>query len=126
MDTKRLPEFWTPRTCTYPAPFLLKIFIPVVSFFIFCIAGCTDTSEQPITKLYELNGQALGTTWTVKVLAKNELDEKELKIDVVRRLEELKAKNTTIKRSPTGASFKILSNPLGTCIGFFLSFLIHC
>ena len=44
---------------------------------------------QPITKLYELNGQALGTTWTVKVLAKNELDEKELKIDVVRRLEEL-------------------------------------
>ena len=89
MDTKRLPEFWTPRTCTYPAPFLLKIFIPVVSFFIFCVAGCTDTSEQPITKLYELNGQALGTTWTVKVLAKNELDEKELKIDVVRRLEEL-------------------------------------
>ena len=44
---------------------------------------------QPITKLYELKGQALGTTWTIKVLTKNELDEKELKIDVVRRLEEL-------------------------------------
>ena len=28
--------------------------------------------------------------------------------------EELKAKNTTRKRSPMGASFNILSNPLGT------------
>ena len=44
---------------------------------------------QPITKLYELKGQALGTTWMIKVLSKNKLDEKELNIDVVRRLEEL-------------------------------------
>ena len=67
----------------------MKIFIPVVSLFIFCTVSCTDSGEQPITKLYELKGQALGTTWTIKVLTKNELDEKELKIDVVRRLEEL-------------------------------------
>ena len=89
MDTQRLPEFWTLRTCTYPVPFLLKIFIPVIPLFIFCIVSCTDTREQPTTKLYELKGQALGTTWTIKILTKNELDEKELKIDVVRRLEEL-------------------------------------
>ena len=67
----------------------MKIFIPVVSLFIFCTVSCTDSREQPITKLYELNGQALGTTWTIKVLTNNELDEKELNIDVVRRLEEL-------------------------------------
>ena len=89
MDTKRLPESWTPGTCTYPLFFLLKIFIPVISVFIFCTVSCTDSREQPITKLYELKGQALGTTWMIKVLSKNKLDEKELNIDVVRRLEEL-------------------------------------
>ena len=67
----------------------MKILIPVISLFIFCVVSCTDSTEQPITKLYELKGQTLGTTWTIKVLTKNELDEKELKIDVVRRLEEL-------------------------------------
>ena len=45
--------------------------------------------EQPTTRLYELNGQALGTTWAIKLLTKNEIMEKELKIDVVKRLEEL-------------------------------------
>ena len=67
----------------------MKIFIPVIPLFIFCIVSCTDKREQPTTKLYELKGQALGTTWTIKILTENELDEKELKIDVVRRLEEL-------------------------------------
>ena len=67
----------------------MKIFIPVISLFIFCVVSCTDSTEQPIKKLYELKGQTLGTTWTIKVLTKNELHEKELKIDVVRRLEEL-------------------------------------
>ena len=67
----------------------MKIFIPVISLFIFCLVSCTDSREQPITKLYELKGQALGTTWTIKVLTNNELAEKELNIDVVRRLEEL-------------------------------------
>jgi thiamine biosynthesis lipoprotein len=89
VDKKRLPEFWTPWTCTYPVPFLLKIFIPVISLFIFCTISCTDSREQPTTKLYELKGQALGTTWTIKALSQDELDEKELRLDIVRRLEEL-------------------------------------
>ena len=89
MDTQRLPEFWTLRTCTYHELFLLKIFIPVISLFIFCTISCTDSREQSRTGVYELKGKALGTTWTIKVLTKNELDEKELQKDVVRRLEEL-------------------------------------
>ena len=67
----------------------MKIFIPVISLFIFCTVSCTDTREQPATKLYELNGQALGTTWTIKALSQDELDEKELQKDIVRRIEEL-------------------------------------
>jgi len=67
----------------------LKIFIPVISLFIFCTVSCTDSTEQPITKLYEINGQALGTTWTIKALSQDELDEKELRKDIVRRIEEL-------------------------------------
>ncbi|NBU87284.1 MAG: FAD:protein FMN transferase, partial [Verrucomicrobia bacterium] len=67
----------------------MKIFIPVISLFIFCTVSCTDTREQPVTKLYELNGQALGTTWTIKALSQDELDEKELQKDIVRRIEEL-------------------------------------
>ena len=67
----------------------MKIFIPVISLFIFCTVSCTDSTEQPVTKLYELNGQALGTTWTIKALSQDELDEKELQKDIVRRIEEL-------------------------------------
>ena len=67
----------------------MKIFIPVISLLIFCTISCTDSREPSGTELYELKGKALGTTWTIKVLTKNELDEKELQKDVVRRLEEL-------------------------------------
>ena len=69
--------------------FSFEDFYPSHLSFYLLYSQLHNSREQPITKLYELKGQALGTTWTIKVLTKNELDEKELKIDVVRRLEEL-------------------------------------
>jgi thiamine biosynthesis lipoprotein len=67
----------------------LKILFPVISLLIFWTVSCKDSRELPVTKLYELNGQALGTTWTIKALSQDELDEKELRKDIVRRIEEL-------------------------------------
>ena len=67
----------------------MKIFIPVISLFIFCTISCTDSREQPTTKLYELKGQALGTTWTIKLLTEDTNDEKDLQKNIGQRLEEL-------------------------------------
>ena len=67
----------------------MKILFPVISLLIFWTVSCKDSRELPVTKLYELNGQALGTTWTIKALSQDELDEKELQKDIVRRIEEL-------------------------------------
>ena len=52
------------------------------------IFGCMESrnGEELITT--ELNGRALGTTWTIKLLSKNEVKKEELREDIVRKLEE--------------------------------------
>ena len=60
------------------------------SLLIFSFAlllGCQDDSEQTL-KPYSLTGQALGTTWTVKVLSYQPIDESKLRTDIAAKIEE--------------------------------------
>ncbi len=52
------------------------------------IFGCMENrnGDEPITTI--LQGRALGTTWTVKLLSKNEIKKEELREDIGRKLEE--------------------------------------
>ena len=52
------------------------------------IFGCMENrnGDEPITTI--LQGRALGTTWTVKLLSKNEIKKEELRGDIGRKLEE--------------------------------------
>ena len=52
------------------------------------IFGCMENrnGDEPITTV--LQGKALGTTWTVKILSKNEIKKEELRDDIGRKLEE--------------------------------------
>ena len=52
------------------------------SFFLF---SCTDQGDQP-PYLIELNGNALGTTWLVKVLPHKTIDREDLKKSIGQRL----------------------------------------
>jgi thiamine biosynthesis lipoprotein len=51
------------------------------------LLGCQDDSEQTL-KPYSLTGQALGTTWTVKVLSYQPIDESKLRTDLAAKIEE--------------------------------------
>ena len=49
------------------------------------LVGCTDQEGQPLY-LFELNGNALGTTWAVKVLPHKSIDREDLKKSISQRL----------------------------------------
>ena len=51
------------------------------------LLGCQDDSGQTL-KLYSLTGQALGTTWTVKVLSYQPIDERKFRADIAAKIEE--------------------------------------
>lgn len=51
----------------------------------FFLASCTDQVDQPLY-LVELNGNALGTTWLVKVLPHKSIDSEDLKNSIGQRL----------------------------------------
>lgn len=55
--------------------------------FFALLLGCQDDSEQTF-KPYSLTGQALGTTWTVKVLSYQPIDESKLRKDIAAKIEE--------------------------------------
>ena len=60
-------------------------FLLIFSFVL--LLGCQDDSEQTL-KPYSLTGQALGTTWTVKVLSYQPIDESKLRTDIAAKIEE--------------------------------------
>ena len=51
----------------------------------FFLVSCTDRKDQP-PYLVELNGNALGTTWVVKVLPHKSIDSEDLKNSIAHRL----------------------------------------
>ena len=51
----------------------------------FFLVSCTDQGDQP-SYLIELNGNALGTTWLVKVLPHKPIDREDLKNSIDKRL----------------------------------------
>ena len=55
--------------------------------FFALLFSCQDDSEQTL-KPYSLTGQALGTTWTVKVLSYQPIDEHKLRTDIAAKIEE--------------------------------------
>jgi len=55
--------------------------------FFALLLGCKDNSEWTL-KQYSLTGQALGTTWTVKVLSYQPIDENKLRTDIAAKIEE--------------------------------------
>ena len=55
--------------------------------FFALLLGCQDDSEQTL-KPYSLTGQALGTTWTVKVLSYQPIDERKFRADIAAKIEE--------------------------------------
>ena len=55
--------------------------------FFALLLGCQDDSEQTF-KPYSLTDQALGTTWTVKVLSYQPIDESKLRKDIAAKIEE--------------------------------------
>jgi len=52
------------------------------------IFGCMESRNGEELFTTVLNGRALGTYWTVKLLSKNEVKKEELREDIVRKLEE--------------------------------------
>ena len=56
-------------------------------FSITLLLGCQDDGER-ILKPYNLTGKALGTTWTVKVLSYQPIDESKLRTDLAVKIEE--------------------------------------
>ncbi|MDA9961972.1 FAD:protein FMN transferase [Opitutales bacterium] len=50
------------------------------------LLGCQDDSERTL-KPYSLTGKALGTTWTVKVLSYQPIDESKLRTDLAAKIE---------------------------------------
>ena len=66
----------------------MKIVVPIFLAFIIWLFGCTEktVSDEPI--LINLKGKSLGTTWTVKVLTDIDLDQKDLRTDIVEKLEQ--------------------------------------
>ena len=62
---------------------LLRLYaLLTASFFLF---SCTDQGDQP-SYLVELNGNALGTTWGIKVLPRKTIDREDLKKSISQRL----------------------------------------
>ena len=51
------------------------------------LLGCQDDGERNL-KPYSLTGKALGTTWTVKVLSYQPIDENKLRTDITAKIEE--------------------------------------
>jgi len=51
------------------------------------LLGCQDDGERNL-KPYSLTGKALGTTWTVKVLSYQPIDESKLRTDLAAKIEE--------------------------------------
>ncbi|MEJ6523925.1 MAG: hypothetical protein QNL65_07100, partial [Opitutales bacterium] len=66
----------------------MKIVVSIFFAFIIWPSGCTEktVSDEPI--LINLKGKSLGTTWTVKVLTDIDLDQKDLRTDIVEKLEQ--------------------------------------
>ncbi len=63
--------------------FRLSLFAPLILYFI----GCAPEGDPKSTTLTEINGQALGTTWTVKVIASHFSEAEELKRSIQEELE---------------------------------------
>jgi len=59
-----------------------------IYFAIFCLACCNQKSSQEKPNLTELSGSELGTTWSIKVLARKEFDPKQLREEIVQKLEQ--------------------------------------
>ena len=59
-----------------------------ICFAIFCLACCNQKSSQEKPNLTELSGSALGTTWSIKVLARKEFDPEQLRGEIVQKLEQ--------------------------------------
>ena len=57
-------------------------------FAVFCFACCNQESSQGKSNLTELSGSALGTTWSIKVLARKEFDPEQLREEIVQKLEQ--------------------------------------
>ena len=59
-----------------------------ICFGVFSLACCNQESSQEKPNLTELSGSALGTTWSIKVLARKEFDPEQLREEIVQKLEQ--------------------------------------
>ena len=62
--------------------------LPIVLYFILFILGCTDEHNPKPYPLVELQGNGLGTTWSVKILTKQIFKAEELRNDIIQKLED--------------------------------------
>ena len=62
---------------------MLRLYTLITASFF--LVSCTDQRDQPLY-LVELNGNALGTTWVVKVLPHKSIDSEDLKRSISQRL----------------------------------------
>ena len=62
---------------------MLRLYALITASFF--LVSCTDQGDQPLY-LVELNGNALGTTWLVKVLPHKSIDSEDLKNSIDKRL----------------------------------------
>jgi thiamine biosynthesis lipoprotein len=57
-------------------------------FAVICLSCCNQEDSQVKPNLTELSGSALGTTWSIKVLAHKEFDPEQLRREIVQKLEQ--------------------------------------
>jgi thiamine biosynthesis lipoprotein len=57
-------------------------------FAVICLSCCNQEDSQVKPNLTELSGSALGTTWSIKVLARKEFDAEQLRREIVQKLEQ--------------------------------------
>ena len=85
--------------------FILKKHAPVPFGFSLCLfASCVDEVEDT-QRLLSLKGQALGTTWSVKLISSKPIDEDELQTELAARIEE-----TEKNLFPLATGFQTLPN----------------
>jgi thiamine biosynthesis lipoprotein len=66
----------------------LKLFLPALLAFMTFLLGCSQQVEKAGPELTELTGQALGTTWTVKVLTERFIDQRDLRHSILKTLDD--------------------------------------
>ena len=66
----------------------MNLHIPVFLTIILWLCGCAETTISDSPSITELEGKALGTTWSVKVLTTTNFRIEDLRTDISRKLEE--------------------------------------